>query len=102
MQNLVGKFWRWLYNLAERRIRAHHMSSWGHDRRCPNCGRWGALYGWSRKEDVDYMHIALTCRACNHTSVWLEDSMAPMPVDPVTFQPLSRHPMANLESNNKR
>lgn len=98
----MDRFWRWVYGLAERNIRSNFMKRWRHDRRCPNCGRWGALYGWTSKHEVDYLHITLTCRACNHTSTWLEDAMAPIPVDPTTYEPIRRHPMAGLESNNKR
>ena len=94
---VVDKFWRWLYNLSEWKIRSYHMKKVRHDRRCPNCGRWGAIYGWLNQQDVDAMHISLTCTACHHTSVWCEDSMAPFPVHPVTFQPLSAHPMSKLE-----
>lgn len=92
----MNRFWRWLHQVSEARIRKAHMQKHHHDRRCPNCGRWGALYGWSARREVDPMHDALTCGACGHESVWAED-MCPFPVDPQTHAPLPKHRMAAKE-----
>jgi hypothetical protein len=94
---MPDRFWRWLHALAERRIREAHMARHHHDRRCPYCGRWGALYGWWKVRDVDAQHRVMTCRACGQESMWHED-MVPVPVDWATRAPLPAHPMAAIEA----
>lgn len=83
------RFWRWVHALAERRIREIYMDRHKHDRRCPNCGRWGALGGfdWAGKRDIGDWHEGLTCLACGHESRWFMGGMLPELDEPAAAAP---------------
>ena len=61
--------------------RKRFLHAYKHDRRCPNCGRWGALGGfdWANLRDVGDWHEALKCTVCGHESFWFLGGMLPTP-----------------------
>jgi len=59
--NRAEKFWRWLYALASKRIKAIILKQKGWDYKCPNCKCWYSIVG------VDYDKVTnygMLCR-CN-------------------------------------
>ncbi|MCW3477393.1 hypothetical protein [Limobrevibacterium gyesilva] len=74
------RFWRWVRARAEAKIREHHMRTFKHDRRCANCGQWGAIVGmdWANIREIDPMHEGLTCLGCGHETKWFVHSMVPI------------------------
>ncbi len=69
------RFWRRVRAIAEGRVRDHYMRRCKHDRRCPNCGTWGALgagFDWSKLRPVDGApwQETLPCLQCGYVSTW--------------------------------
>lgn len=76
------RFWKWLHAFAERMACARYLDLYKHDRRCPNCGTWGALGGfdWAKAREVTLWTQALRCTACGVESEWDMQGMVPVPV----------------------
>ncbi len=70
---ILERFWRWLYEYADKQAAKHYMNRAYHDRRCPNCGTWLHTMNGAKssrldeaRPDYDYM----TCANCGHESEW--------------------------------
>jgi RNase P subunit RPR2 len=73
------RLWRWVLELAERKISECH----DHSRKCPNCGIWSAIAGVVRYRDLDDVHAGLTCGQCGHEARWdMVSGMLPILAEP--------------------
>lgn len=81
------RFWRRVVRYAERQAHRHYMRRAYHDRRCSNCGTWGALgpgFDWEglvMQPDRPWLE-RLRCRKCGVSSLWDCSGMAPVPATP--------------------
>ncbi len=90
------RFWQWVHALAIERLQEIWSAERHADRRCPNCGRWYSLHGWTEWVAAGRDHDRITCAACGHTQLWLPIGMGlaqPLGKD---LQPLPAHPITRI------
>lgn len=80
------RFWRRIRAIAEARIRDLYLDRRKHDRRCPNCGTWGALgagFDWAKLRIVEgHPHLdTLPCLQCGHVGTWDCRGIVPVPAE---------------------
>ena len=73
----MERFWLWLREYANRKIRKRYMDRVRHDRKCERCATWTSEVGGC-KEIVDNGDFQLmTCKKCGHISKWNCTAMVP-------------------------
>lgn len=75
------KFWFWLKQYCENKIRSLYMDEYYHDRLCQRCLSWSSLVGgvkdYAVDEQDDFIEYT-TCLKCGHTTKWDTRNILPL------------------------
>jgi len=74
------RFWRWVHEYSEEKIKSTWMDIHRHDRICPNCKTWNSVIGeWPEEipNTPDVWHDTSKCHKCGHFTVWNMTGMLP-------------------------
>jgi hypothetical protein len=85
----VLRFWTWLRDFANHRVRAAYMRKVGHDRKCPQCKTWTSEVDGARQVlDDGPMDQVMQCNRCRTWSRWGMETMIPYLREPWIVQTL--------------
>lgn len=76
----MEKFWLWLRNKANAKVREAHMVRVGHERLCVKCNTWTSEVGGCAALvycPTNKYHQLMTCKRCGHVSRWDIGGMMP-------------------------
>jgi len=66
----MEKFWLWLRDYANQKVRDIYMDRIHHDRKCERCNTWTSEVNGCAKLEQDDDYDYMTCNKCSHVSKW--------------------------------
>lgn len=70
---MTEKFWKWVREFANEKVKQAHMNKFHHARKCPNCNTWTSEVDGCKalvdSEDNPYYEL-MTCNKCAYVSTW--------------------------------
>lgn len=68
---MIERFWRWLHEYCERRIKSIYMDTYHVDLKCLNCKQWASIVGILTLLPDHHFDDKVRCANCGHIENWL-------------------------------